>query len=413
MAGKKRDKIKERDLKGWKYFELINDLLKPLHNAGCARDKAGNRQLHMDQYMALLLFHMFNPICRSMRALQEASELKKVQRVLKVPRTSLGSVSEAGRVFDSQLVKPIIADLVGRREPLKGDARLSDFDQVLTLVDGSWIKAVTKMTWALFRNDETHRSIKTHVQFELIKGVPVAADVTDAHTTEEQSLAKNLQAGRLYVLDRGYARYGLLQRIIDAESSFVCRLADNAVFEVVQERELDQDALEAGVVRDAVVHLGCSTTRGKLKGPVRIVQIECTPHRKPAKTARGGPEQGETILIVTDRLDLPADVIGLIYYRRWQVEIFFRFFKHILGCRHLPAQNRNGIELQTYAAIIACLLIALWTGKKPTLSTYRMLCWYFTGLASHQELMRHIDKLKDKDEDEDRGDLNLDPIYIY
>ena len=106
MAGKKCDKIKERDLKGWKYFELINDLLKPLHNAGCARDKAGNRELDMDQYMALLLFHMFNPICRSMRALQEASELKKVQRVLKVPRTSLGSVSEAGRVFDSQLLKP-------------------------------------------------------------------------------------------------------------------------------------------------------------------------------------------------------------------------------------------------------------------------------------------------------------------
>jgi hypothetical protein len=366
----------------------------------------------MDQYMALLLLHMFNPICRSIRALQEASELKKVQRVLKVPRVSLGSFSEAGRVFDSQLLKPIIADLVERLQPLRGDARLSDFDQILTLVDGSWIKAVTKMTWALFRNDDTHRSVKTHVQFELIRGVPVAADVTDAHTTEDKSLAKNLEAGRLYVLDRGYAKYGLLQKIIDADSGFVCRLADNAVFEVVQERELDQDALEAGVVRDAVVHLGCKTTRSKLKGPVRIVEIQCTPHRKRAKTARGGPEQGRTILIVTDRLDLPADVIGLIYYRRWQVEIFFRFFKHILGCRHLLAQNKNGIELQTYAAIIACLLIALWTGKKPTLSTYRMLCWYFTGLASHQELMGHIDKLKDKDEDEGRGDPNLDPIYI-
>jgi len=45
-------------------------------------------------------------------------------------------------------------------------------------------------------------------------------------------------------------------------------------------------------------------------------------------------------------------VIGLIYLHRWQVEIFFRFFKHVLGCRHLLSHCENGIELETYAAII-------------------------------------------------------------
>jgi IS4 transposase len=143
------------------------------------------------------------------------------------------------------------------------------------------------------------------------------------------------------------------------------------------------------------VRLGCKLTRGKLSVPVRIVQIECTPHRKPSgKTARGGPEQGDTILIVTDRVDLPADVIGLLFKHRWQIEIFFRFFKHVLGCRHLLSTDKNGIELETYAAIIACLLIALWTGRKPTLSTYRMLCWYFSGWANEEELLRHIRKLQ-------------------
>ena len=47
---------------------------------------------------------------------------------------------------------------------------------------------------------------------------------------------------------------------------------------------------------------------------------------------------------------------------------------------------------------IACLLIALWTGRKPTLSTYRMLCWYFSGWASQEELLRHINKLQHQDE---------------
>lgn len=254
------------------------------------------------------------------------------------------------------------------------------------------------MTWALFRKDDTNRAIKAHMHFELLKGVPVAATITDANTSEHDVLSQCLVAGRLYVLDRGYAKYDLLQRILDAGSSFVCRLADNAVFDVIEERELDRDALDAGVVRDAVVRVGCKTTRDKLRRPVRIVEVECRPHRKPSgKTARGGPEQGDTILIVTDRLDLPPEVIALIYLHRWQVEIFFRFFKHVLGCRHLLSTNKNGIELETYAAIIACLLIALWTGRKPTLSTYRMMCWYFSGWADEEELLAHINKLKQQD----------------
>jgi len=82
-----------------------------------------------------------------------------------------------------------------------------------------------------------------------------------------------------------------------------------------------------------------------------------------------------------------------MYRHRWAIETFFRFFKHVLGCRHLLSHNSNGIEIQTYAAIIACLLIALWTGKKPTLRTYEMICFYFMGLADEEELLSHIAKL--------------------
>jgi hypothetical protein len=399
MGHKKRDKAKSKDLQGFKYFKILAGMLESLHGAACARDRAHNRILHMDQYITLLLMYMFNPICSSLRALQEASDLAKVQRVLKVPRASLGSLSEAARVFDSDLLVGIIGELVQQIKPIRQDAKLSDFDQIITLVDGSWLTALSKMTWALFRHDDTHRAIKAHVQVELLKGVPVAATITDANSSEHRVLAERLEAGRLYVLDRGYAKYDLLQQISNVQSSFVCRLPDNAVFEGLEEHLLDQDALNAGVVRDVVVRLGCKETRDKLTRPVRIVEVECTPHRKPSgKTARGGPEQGDTILIVTDRLDLPADVVALLYRHRWQIEIFFRFFKHVLGCRHLLSTDKNGIELETYAAIIACLLIALWTGRKPTLSTYRMLCWYFQGWANAEELLRHIQKRQRQDE---------------
>ena len=65
--------------------------------------------------------------------------------------------------------------------------------------------------------------------------------------------------------------------------------------------------------------------------------------------------------IVTNRLDVPAEVIAFLYQRRRTIEIFFRFLKHILGCRHLLSTRPAGVAIQAYCAIIACLLIALWS----------------------------------------------------
>ena len=101
FMSKEKPKIKESDIQGFKYFKKLSQMLERLHNAGCQRDRAGNRILHMDQYMTLLLLCMFSPISKSLRSMQQASELKKVQKKLRVPRSSLGSLSEAARVFNS------------------------------------------------------------------------------------------------------------------------------------------------------------------------------------------------------------------------------------------------------------------------------------------------------------------------
>jgi IS4 transposase len=52
---------------------------------------------------------------------------------------------------------------------------------------------------------------------------------------------------------------------------------------------------------------------------------------------------------------VPAETIALIYIYRWTIEIFFRFFKQILGCRHLLSHSQKGIEIQTMArSSLAC-----------------------------------------------------------
>jgi hypothetical protein len=393
---KKRHKIKENELHGFKYFKTIAGMLNSIHNAGCFRDKAGNRILHMDQYMSLLLLYMFNPICSSLRAVQQASELKKVQRILGCPRASLGSLSEASTVFDSVLMEEIVRNIGFQLKPISSHAKLDEIDAILTAVDGTLINALPKMTWALWKKDMM--AIKAHTQFDIQKHVPVRITITEGNGDEKQVLADNLESGRIYVKDRGYAAWALFQQILDSHSSFVCRVKENTVYESLGEFKLTPDAMAAGIVFDRKVRLGCNAkTKNQLSKPVRLIAIKCTPHKKRYKISRGGPEQGETLLIATDIFDMEADVIALIFKHRWAVETFFNFFKHVLGCRHLLSYNQNGIELQTYAAIIACMLISLWTGHKPTLRTYEMLCWYFTGMADEEELLAHIARLQKQD----------------
>ena len=93
MGRKKRDEIGEKDLSGLKYSDKLGPLLECLHDNACDRDTAGNRQLHFDQYCSLILLYLFNPIVTSLRGIQQASELKKVQRKLGCPRASLGSLA--------------------------------------------------------------------------------------------------------------------------------------------------------------------------------------------------------------------------------------------------------------------------------------------------------------------------------
>jgi IS4 transposase len=70
--------------------------------------------------------------------------------------------------------------------------------------------------------------------------------------------------------------------------------------------------------------------------PVRAVKVEVG---------------GKTLLLAAD-LDLEAELIALIYRYRWQIELFFKWFKSILGCRHLLAESPEGVAIQTYRALI-------------------------------------------------------------
>jgi hypothetical protein len=89
MAHPRRKELRDKDLCGLKYFQVLGPLLDRLHANATQRDHAGNRQLHFDQYAGLILLCFFSPLVDSLRGIQQASSLAKVQKLLGCERAAL------------------------------------------------------------------------------------------------------------------------------------------------------------------------------------------------------------------------------------------------------------------------------------------------------------------------------------
>lgn len=377
--------IDPKRLQGFKYFQVLDDLFERLHRQGAERDKAGNRRLFFDQYAVLLLLYYFNPTVTTLRGVRQFTTLEKVQRLCSVRPTSLGSLSEAARVFDPQALEPIIAELAAQANasagalPAAKEAALAG----LIAVDGSLLKALPRMVWAVWQ-DATHRAAKMHVAFAVFSSVPVRATLTAGNSSEREQFRRLVEPGGFYVADRGYADYSLFRELDATGCRFVIRVQENAVYEVEQERPLSAEDQQAGVLRDLTLRrLGTAKHNALLERPLRLVEVR-------------GERPTDSWVLVTNAHTLSAELIAIAYHYRWQIELFFRWLKCVIGCRHLLSEDQGGVTLQVYLAIIASLLIGLWVGVKPNKRTYEMLCHYLSGWATAEEVERHLEQLREK-----------------
>ena len=392
---KKKPPIRQEDVQGFKYLDSFFKTLTRLHDEGDHQ----NRKLHYDQYLSLMLLYFFNPILTSLRGIQQATTLEKVQKRLGIKKTSLGSLSEASYVFDHKLLEPVLAELANQTLPLENDPQLKKIQQLIKVVDGTVLPALPKMLWALWV-DEEHRAAKLHLELDILKQVPTSAVITDGNGNEKKILRTILAPNTIYLLDAGYAEYKLLGDIIAARSSFVIRLKDNADYVILEKKPLSEKDMAAGIQKDLLVTLGSEKKREDCPHPLRVIQVFHKGDETVRRSSRVSSkktfrtrEVDYVFLLATNLLDVPADVIALLYRYRWQIELFFRWFKRVLGCHHLIAQSRNGLTIQVYCALIASMLITLWTGRKPTKRTFEMIALHFMGWASDEELARHIQQL--------------------
>lgn len=373
-AKKPSPKIAESDLRNWKLLEAFQRRLQPVleRAAPTATELDARRTLFTSEYFSMLLFGLYNPVLKSTRALCSASGLKRMGEEVCGGSVSLGSFSEMQHLVDPELLAGLLRSMAAEAQPVFGEERVRAHIKELIAVDGTLLPALPRMAWALWQ-DPKHRAAKLHLELAVWREVPVEFTVTEGNGSERTAWKQKLRKGVCYVNDRHYGHdYALVKDVQAAGASHVLRLYNNAVLTHLEvARDLSEADRAAGVVEDVAVRLG----EGQ-DGPVgRLVRVEA---------------DGHVFLLFTNLADMPAELVALTYRYRWQIELFFKWLKCILGCRHWFAESQAGVTVQVYCALIASVLLVLWTGCKPTKRQWEMLQLYWMGVADLDELERSL-----------------------
>ena len=372
--------IPEDQVIGRRFIRLLDGHLHHLRDH-CTH---GNRRLFYDQLVVAHLLAFFNPILAGLRKIEDVFDVPAVRRRLKMPRVPKSTLADAQRLFEPGLLLPLFESLKERAGIQEHDPRLDGLTNKLLAVDGSFFAVAPRIAWAIYnhsaKNKVTRGNVRTHVHFDILRGVPDHATLTGGQAGEGEQLRQALAPGCFYVCDRGFQEYQLLADILAQGSDFLVRLRKTARCEGLETRPLTAADRAAGVGGDTLVRVGWRGDRTAVKQPLRLVEIA-----QPDK-----PDQ--PLRLLTNRLDLSAETIGVIYRHRWQVELFFRWLKCMANFKHFYSESPQGMTLQVYIALIGTLLIALETGSRPSSYDFALMSMAASGLAPLDQILAQAAK---------------------
>lgn len=209
----------------------------------------------------------------------------------------------------------------------------------LVAIDGSLIDAVLSMHWADYRTKS--KKAKLHFGLDINHGIPRKLFLTEGNGAERPFVSKIIEPGQTGVLDRGYQAHHLFDQWQHDGCHFVCRIKESTHKNILEEYPVGDDS---HIFFDAKVQLG-SPYINQTKEPVRLV---------------GYIIEGKKYWVATDRYDLSAEQVALVYKLRWDVESFFAWWKRHLNVYHLFARSENGLMVQILSGLITYLLLAIY-----------------------------------------------------
>ncbi len=200
--------------------------------------------------------------------------------------------------------------------------------------------------WAKFRTAKG--GIKIHTQWDEAMMLPNLVCISEASIHDSKGFEQVVfEKGTIILEDKGYWDFGVIRDRIKAENTFVTRIKDNTVYEVIEELELPHDN-DQNILIDELIHLTGKKAKD-LKLDTQILRRVVAYHA----------EKNTTIEIITNNLTWKASTIAALYKRRWDIETFFKLLKQNLNVKTFVSTTPNGVKSQIFVALITYLLLEL------------------------------------------------------
>lgn len=374
-----------------------------------------NRKLYFDDLFISLLLAFYNPVVRSLRGIEDASQMPGINQHLDIAAIKRSTAGDALTTFDPQLLVPLIADLRRRVSPRQIDATddtLRGLVNRLLAFDGSYFRTPHDVAWALTeRHGKRLRGrVRLNLHLAVADGCPAGVSVSgQGDATEPQALLEHVQAGQIVVADRGCFSHETVHQLREGKVDFVLRLQRSVKCEVIAERSLEDADRAAGVLSDQTVLL-TGSKNSHPPAPLRLVTIQ--PQGDSTRPVSGksddGPKAGDEpsplrLLSSIQDATVAGWMIGDVYRRRWEIELFFRWLKSCAQWEHLLSESSNGMRMQFYVAVIGTLLLAVSTGRKPDSYSFRLMHMAAAGYGSvDQALAIYERRAAERDRDRER-----------
>src|SRR6202049_3527163 len=266
---------------------------------------------------------------RDIEACLKAQSSKLYHLGFRSPRIARNTMSNANSVRDWRIYADFAQHLIGIARELCADDNLLDLEGLDTVyaLDSSTVDlCLSVFTWAPFRS--TKAAIKLHTLLDLRGNIPSFIFISDGKMHDVRILDHLVpEPGAFYVMDRGYIDFTRLARLDDAGSFFVTRAKSNIKAKRRYSRPVDRST---GLICDQTTVLPRFYTRQGFDRPLRRVKFN-------------DPETGKTLVFLTNNFALPAMTIAKLYKYAWQVELFFKWIKHVgRPCHRRGRGGRRG-----------------------------------------------------------------------
>jgi hypothetical protein len=213
----------------------------------------------------------------------------------------------------------------------------------IAAVDASLIKlSLAAYDWAKYRKQTG--AAKITCVFDWVKGVPqqfvftASGKIHDLKATTEIAWC----AGWTYLFDRGYFAFDLLTALLNIGAHFVLRFKDGVDFKIIERRLIPEFKLPTGI---RAITSDWTVILPGWDGDIilRLVSYRLT--------------DGKLIRVLTDRHDLSALSVALLYKERWTIENWWRWLKRVYKIKEPLGRSENALPLQIVAAFVTDLLL--------------------------------------------------------